>query len=195
MGKPFSYVIPKWVVHAGQPEAMFITALFIPTQHFARPFAHLMIFIQYRLANLSVLQNGLISATEKWIKQIVNHITYIGKTMIDCCIDKTTVVREPTDPTGLERIHPNAKGLRLYKIIGDELIGCELVMFTEGRPAVITTLRRASISGLVCVEPFEGPQDYFADVYTDQYTFEQTVLLDRKSYKALKTKWMRTNIE
>lgn len=99
-------------------------------------------------------------------------------------------------PYGLDRLHPNAKGLKLYKHAAkDNLIACELVMFVGGRNAVDTTLRRAAISGTVQVEPFDGPQDYFADVYTDENTFEQTVLLDRRSYAALKNRWMRCTLE
>lgn len=95
----------------------------------------------------------------------------------------------------LEKLHPNAAGLRLYKHVGDRLIACELVMFARGRPAVEMTLRRAAISGLVQVEPFEGKNDYFADVYVDPNSWEQTVLLDRRSYGILKNRWMRCKLE
>lgn len=96
----------------------------------------------------------------------------------------------------LSTIHPDARGLRLYR--HDRrgyLIACELVMFVRGRQAVRTTLYRASISGIVEVEPFDGPMDYFADVHSDEYNFVQTVRLDRGSYAALKNKWMRCKID
>jgi hypothetical protein len=96
---------------------------------------------------------------------------------------------------GLERLHPEARGLKLYKHVSDVLVACELVIFVDGWNSVNTVLRRAAISGVVKVEPFEERQDYFADVYTDEDTWEQTVLLDRKSYASLKNRWMRTRLE
>lgn len=95
----------------------------------------------------------------------------------------------------LDRLHPDAKGLRLYKHVGERLVACELVMFVDGFPAVNTILRRAAIAGLVQVEPFDAPNDYFADVYTSENDWEQTVLLDRYSYRSLKTHWMRCKLE
>lgn len=95
-----------------------------------------------------------------------------------------------------ERLDPAAKGLRLYRHTrGGVLRACELVMFASGYAGVETTLRRAAISGTVQVEPFAGVMDYFADVYVDTHTFTQTVLLDRDSYLALKTRWMRCRAE
>lgn len=95
----------------------------------------------------------------------------------------------------LDNLLPNAIGLKLYKHgAGDKLIACELVIFKEGASAINTTLRRAALAGTVKVEPFDEPNDYFADVYTDEHTWEQTVLLDKDSYRSLKTKWMRCNI-
>ena len=96
----------------------------------------------------------------------------------------------------LENLDPNAKGLCLQRHDrNDNLIACELVMFENGYNAVNTVLRRAGISGMVKVEPFDEPNDYFADVFVDDVTCTQTVLLDRKSYAALKNKWMRCKVE
>lgn len=96
----------------------------------------------------------------------------------------------------LENLHPEARGLRLNKINAKgELIPCELVMFTGGAAAVNTVLRRAALSGVVKIEPYEERSDYFADVYTNENDWEQTILLDRKSYAALKNRWMRCKLE
>lgn len=97
---------------------------------------------------------------------------------------------------GLDRLHPKAAGLRLYRNTqAGMLIGCELVMFDAGRPVVDMILRRAAISGVVEVEPFDGGADYFADVYSAPENLEQTVRLDRGSYSALKNRWMRCRVE
>lgn len=85
-----------------------------------------------------------------------------------------------------------AMGLRLYKYVKDELIGCELVMF-EKRGAVDTALRRAQISGRV--EVGGEIKDHFADIYIDEGTWTHSVALDAKSYRALKNHWMRCKIE
>lgn len=87
-----------------------------------------------------------------------------------------------------------AIGLRLYKIVREELLACEPVYFTRGRPAVDTVLRRASIAGRVEWEGEIG--DYYADVLIDEYgSWDGTVALDRQSYRALKNHWMRCKLE
>lgn len=87
-----------------------------------------------------------------------------------------------------------AVGLRLHKINRrDELIACEAVRFPRGRPAVDTVLRRAAISGRV--EIGGEIEDHFADVLDDDGSIVETVALDARSYRALKTKWMRCNLE
>lgn len=68
-------------------------------------------------------------------------------------------------------------------------------MFTNGAPAINTVLRRAALAGVVAVEPFEERMDYFADVYVDEHTSTQFVLLDRASYASLKNHWMRCRLE
>lgn len=93
-------------------------------------------------------------------------------------------------------LHPQAIGLRLYRIQNEDLIGNELVMFTS-RAGVETVLRRAAISGTVKVlTGDEGiDSDYYADVYISPDTWDQTVRLDAKSYKILKHRWMRCRTE
>lgn len=98
---------------------------------------------------------------------------------------------------GLDRLHPEAKGIRLYKHTGrdNRLVACEVVMFSRGRAAVELTLRRASLAGRVQVEPFDGEMDFFADIFTSENEWSQTVLLDRGSYRSLKNHWMRCRLE
>ncbi|WP_420104101.1 hypothetical protein [Bosea sp. (in: a-proteobacteria)] len=87
-----------------------------------------------------------------------------------------------------------AVGLKLFKISRrDELIACEGVRFARGRPAVDTVLRRAAISGRV--EIGGKVEDHFADVLDDDGQIVETVALDARSYRALKTRWMRCNLE
>jgi hypothetical protein len=95
----------------------------------------------------------------------------------------------------LENLHPEACGLKLHKHNSkDELLSCELVIFSGGRAAVNTVLRRAALAGTVKVEPFDDKMDYFADVYTGTHTWEQSVLLDKDSYRSLKNHWMRCSL-
>lgn len=86
-----------------------------------------------------------------------------------------------------------AAGLRLYRIVKDDLIPCELIMFDGGWAAVDTTLRRAQIAG--CVEVGGQIEDHFADVYDKNGNMIETVTLDRGSYRSLKTHWMRCKID
>lgn len=91
-------------------------------------------------------------------------------------------------------IPPEAVGLRLCRINSrEELILCESVRFTAGWAAVETTLRRAEISGRVEVNGKIA--DHFADVLNDQQDIIETVALDAKSYRSLKTHWMRCKVE
>lgn len=86
------------------------------------------------------------------------------------------------------------RGLRLYRYLkGDRLQACEAIKFTGGLPAVDTTLRRAAISGRVEVEG--KVENHFADVLDENGSMIATVALDSKSYRALKTKWMRCKVE
>jgi hypothetical protein len=86
----------------------------------------------------------------------------------------------------------DAVGLCLYRIVKDELIGCEAIRFDGGRAAVDTVLRRAGIAGRVDIGG--EVQDHFADVLNDNQDLVETVALDRHSYAALKNKWMRCKV-
>lgn len=86
-----------------------------------------------------------------------------------------------------------AVGLKLYRYVGDRLIGCETVIFVGGAHAVDTTLRRAAISGRV--EIGGKIENHFADIYINRDTWTESVALDAKSYRALKTRWMRCKTE
>lgn len=97
------------------------------------------------------------------------------------------------DALRLDKIPENATGLKLYRIDRNEnLIGCETVQFVKGRSAVLTTLRRAALSGRV--EVGGEIKNHFADVYCGD-VWEKTVALDAKSYGALKNHWMRCKVE
>lgn len=91
---------------------------------------------------------------------------------------------------------PDAAGLRLCKIFpGEDLRLCEPVLFTKGRPAVDTVLRRAALSGRVEINP-DGPlPDHFADILDANGDMIGNVALDAKSFKALKNHWMRCRYE
>jgi hypothetical protein len=91
-----------------------------------------------------------------------------------------------------------AVGLQLYKIDPktNDMRACEPVFFVGGAAAVDTVLRRAAISGRVEVNPDADLGDYFADIIVDQDgTWDGSVALDRNSYRALKTRWMRCRLE
>lgn len=92
------------------------------------------------------------------------------------------------------KIPPEAIGLRLCKMRGDELILCETVVFVNGWAAVERALRLASIGGHV--GPIGDTGDFWADIIVDQNgDWTETVALDRGSWNALKNKWMRCRIE
>lgn len=96
---------------------------------------------------------------------------------------------------GLDKLPEDAAGLRLCRIDSrDELFLCDTVIFTEKRRAVDTTLRRAAIAGHVEVDPAGPLPDHFADVMDEQGDMIANVALDAKSYRALKTKWMRCKV-
>lgn len=88
-----------------------------------------------------------------------------------------------------------ARGLRLCRIDSKErLFLCEPVMFVNGAPAVDTVLRRAQIAGKVEVGAAQLG-DYFADVLDREGAMIENVALDQKSYRSLKTRWMRCKVE
>jgi hypothetical protein len=93
----------------------------------------------------------------------------------------------------ISRLPREAAGLRLYRIAGDDLIPCELVMFDRGWGAVDTTLRRAQLSGRV--EVGGKIENHFADVFDARGDMIETVALDSSSYRSLKTRWMRCKVD
>jgi hypothetical protein len=89
----------------------------------------------------------------------------------------------------VDRLPMQAAGLQLHRIVGERLIACEKIRFVRGRPAVQMTLLRAAIAGRVDVGG--KIEDHFADVLDDDGSMIETVALDAKSYRSLKTRWMR----
>lgn len=93
--------------------------------------------------------------------------------------------------------HPipdEAVGLKLFRIDSRErLVGCEAVRFDKGREAVDTILRRAAISGRV--EVAGAIENHFADILDADGSMIETVALDARSYRALKTKWMPCRLD
>lgn len=92
-----------------------------------------------------------------------------------------------------EALPNTAVGLRLARIVGDDLILCEAMRFDAGWNAIHTVLRRANVSGRV--EIGGEVANHFADVLDDHGDIVETVALDAKSYRALKTKWMRCKVD
>lgn len=93
-----------------------------------------------------------------------------------------------------DKIPEDACGLKLFRIDkNDDAIACEPVRFPRGRVAVVMVLNRARISGRV--EIGGDVQDHFADILSADQDILETVALDRKSYAALKNKWMRCKLE
>lgn len=87
-----------------------------------------------------------------------------------------------------------AVGLRLCRINSrEELILCEKMRFPGGQAAIDTVLRRAAISGQV--EVGGDIKDHWADILNKDGCWFETVALDRKSYSALKNRWMRCRVE
>lgn len=94
----------------------------------------------------------------------------------------------------LDSLPEDAIGLRLYRQGKNDLIGCEAVIFKEGRAAIDTVLRRAALSGRV--EVGGEVVDHFADILVDESgTWSATVALDAGSYRALKERWMRCKVD
>lgn len=84
--------------------------------------------------------------------------------------------------------------IRLCKVVREELILCEPVIFEAGAPAVDTVLRRAAISGKV--GPLGETGDFWADLMNvEADTLVETIALDRRSWSAIKNKWARCKIE
>ena len=90
------------------------------------------------------------------------------------------------------KIPEEATGLRLCKIVGENLVCCEEVQFTKGHSAVVTTLLRARISG--AVGPVGETGDYWADILNKDDDWFETIALDRGSWNSLKNRWMRCRV-
>lgn len=97
-----------------------------------------------------------------------------------------------TNPDPALRVPPNAVGLRLCKMAGDDLVLCESVRFLDGAPAVDTALRRAAISGPV--GPIGETGDQWADILNNDGDWFDTIALSRSAWNALKNRWMRCKI-
>lgn len=91
------------------------------------------------------------------------------------------------------KIPEGVRGIRLCKMVGEDLRVSEIVMFQRGRPAVQTVLQRAAISGQVW--PVGETGDFWADLMTEPGTWVETVALDRDSWNSLKNHWMRCRME
>jgi len=92
-------------------------------------------------------------------------------------------------------ILPETVGLRLCKIVGDDdLRMAEGVIFTKGRPAVLTTLNRANISGHVG-GGIDKSTDFWADQLNSDGDHIGEIRLDRDSWNILKNHWMRCKMQ
>ncbi len=92
----------------------------------------------------------------------------------------------------LEKLPAESVGLRLARIVKEDLRLCEPVLFVKGFGAVHTVLRRAALSGRV--EVGGDIANHFADVLDQDQDIIETVSLDAKSYSALKNHWMRCKL-
>lgn len=85
---------------------------------------------------------------------------------------------------------PETVGLILCKIVGeDDLRLSEAVTFEGGRSAVLTTLKRAHISGHVGGSIDETTRYWADQINSDGDTIGE-IRLDRASWNALKNRWM-----
>lgn len=93
------------------------------------------------------------------------------------------------------QILPGTVGLRLCRIEGEDTLRlAEPVAFERGRPAVITTLARASISGHVGGGIDESSR-YWADQMDAGGNSIGEIRLDRNSWNALKNRWMTCRMQ
>lgn len=92
-------------------------------------------------------------------------------------------------------VPPEAAGLMLCKIVGsDSLRIAEAVTFEHGRTAVMATLNRASISGHVG-GGIDNETRFWADLLDADGDTLGEIRLDRGSWNALKTRWMRCSMQ
>jgi len=88
-------------------------------------------------------------------------------------------------------ILPETVGLRLCKVVGDDVLRIsEDIKFTGGRSAVLTTLNRAHVSGHVG-GAIDTSTNFWADQLNEQGDNIGEIRLDRGSWNSLKTKWMK----
>jgi hypothetical protein len=87
----------------------------------------------------------------------------------------------------------SALALKLFKIVSGKLIACEAILFNDGVAGIDTVLRRAAISGRVDIGG--KVENHFADVLDTHGSMVETVALDAGSYRALKNRWMRCQLE
>lgn len=87
-------------------------------------------------------------------------------------------------------ILPETVGLRLCKMVGNDLRLAEPVCFAGGRQAVLTTLSRARVAGHVGGE-IDRTTDYWADQMNQDGDHIGEIRLDRGSWNSLKNHWMR----
>lgn len=89
---------------------------------------------------------------------------------------------------------PETTGLRLCKMVGDDLRLAEEIQFPAGRQAVLTVLNRASIAGHV-----GGSIDQTSNWWADQMDADGSLIgeicLDRRSWNSLKNRWMRCRMQ
>lgn len=91
-------------------------------------------------------------------------------------------------------IMPETAGLMLCKMVGDDLHLAEPVIFTRGRPAVLTVLNRANLSGHVGGS-IDQNTDYWADQLDANGDMVGEIRLDRDSWNKLKNHWMRCRMQ
>ncbi|KEP68840.1 hypothetical protein DL1_08725 [Thioclava dalianensis] len=92
-------------------------------------------------------------------------------------------------------VPPETTGFMLCKIVGDDdLKIAEAVTFEKGRPAVMTTLNRASISGHVG-GGIDGHTRFWADLLDADGDTIGEIRLDSGSWNALRTRWMRCSMQ
>lgn len=89
-------------------------------------------------------------------------------------------------------IPQETSGLRLCKVVRDQLVMCESVVFEGGWRAVDTILRRAAVHGKV--GPVGETGDFWADLIDTDYDLIETIKLSREAWNGLKNHWMRCKL-
>lgn len=89
---------------------------------------------------------------------------------------------------------PDAAGLMLCKMVGDDLRLAEPVVFVGKRQAVLTVLNRASLSGHVG-GGIDRSTNFWADQLAENGDTLGEIRLDRGSWNSLKNHWMRCKMQ